>query len=482
MTAVLSLTLLMRVQVRAQVPDDPLPSAPAAQIAYSNPLASNRPGPTVSARETSMPNADVSLYTIVDLALRNSKAVQIAEADRKRVFGAMLETRDAYIPNFLIGGGPGYSYGFPIGGPYLFQVTSNSLLFSFSQHDYTRSTNAAFKAATLSLKNTRQQVILDAALDYIELVKALGQVAALDEAVTDTDSMISIVEDRMRAGLESKVNVTRDQLTRAQIRLREIQMQDHADELRNHLAELTGLDPATILPDASSIPQLPDLDFHSLMRDGEKSPAVQAAFATAESRRFGAIGDKNQNYRPTVNMVFQYQRFSTFNGYQNYYLNFQQNNFIVGIQAIWPVFDPIRRDKTMESKAEAIRAQRQAELTRIQNDESNFALWHSLRELKEQERVAELQQELAQDTLAATITQMNRGAAAANAPPVTPQQAAQDRIEERTSYVDLRDAQFNVTRVKLNLLNAVGGLESWAKESADLGNGSISVTPQVLRH
>jgi hypothetical protein len=68
--------------------------------------------------------------------------------------------------------------------------------------------------------------------------------------------------------------------------------------------------------------------------------------------------------------------------------------------------------------------------------------------------------------LTATVTQMNHGSASANGAPVTPQQAEQQRIDERTSYVDLQDVKFNVTKIKLDLLNAVGGLEDWAKGGA----------------
>jgi hypothetical protein len=58
---------------------------------------------------------------------------------------------------------------------------------------------------------------------------------------------------------------------------------------------------------------------------------------------------------------------------------------------------------------------------------------------------------------------MNQGGT--NGQPVTPQQADQYRVEERTRFVGLQDAQFNVTRVKLDLLSATGDLEDWAKQS-----------------
>lgn len=477
---VLATGFFLAVAAHAQAPGAQLPNAPAATIVYSTPSPTDSTSPGSAAENAAAPAGDVSLYTIIDLALRNSKTVQIAEAEQLHARGTWNETRNAYIPNFSIGSGLGYSYGFPIGGPYIFNVGSNSLLFSFSQHDYIRSTSAALKAATLSVKNARQQVILDASLKYIELDNTLKQIAALNDAVAHTDTMVTIVEDRLHAGLESERSLTQAQLTRARIQLRAIQMEDHADELRRYLASMTGLDADAIIPAASTVPPLPDLDFHSLMRDEENSPVVQAALATAESRKFNAMGDKNQNYRPTVGMAFQYQLFSTFNGYQQYYKSFQQSNIAIGIQAVFPLFDPIRRDKALESKAEAVRAQRQAELTRIQNDEGNFALWHSLRELEAQEQVADLQQQLARETLASIVTQINQGAA--NGQPVPPQQADQYRVEERTRYVDMRDAQFNVTRTKLDLLNAVGGLEDWAKQSTQPTASSTTVQSSSPSH
>lgn len=414
-----------------------------------------------------MPAGDISLYTVVDLALRNSKSVRIAEAEQQRTRGFLMEMRNAYIPNFSLGSGLGYSYGFPLGTPTIFNVTSTSLLLSFSQRDYIRSARAAWKAATLSLKDSRQQVILDASLKYLELNKTVQQIDALQEALADSNKLLDIMNEREQAGLESNLQLTQARLTAAQTNLRIIQMEDHAEELRQHLSNLTGLSAALIQPEASSIPQLPDLDFPALLRDS-KPAALQAANATADAKMFAAWGDRRQNYRPTVQMASQYALFSTFNNYTQYYQpnSFQANNFGIGIQAVWPLFDPVRKDKAIESKAEAVHARQQAELDRIQNDEGNLALWHSLRELKAQEQVAELQQQLAKDTLASIVTQMNQGSAAANAPPVTPQQADQDRIDERSSYVDLEDAQFNVVKVKLDLLNAIGGLEDWVKQGA----------------
>jgi outer membrane protein TolC len=454
-----------------RIPDAPRPNSSLLQAQPTNHPASFVDSDDSSAAAEPAPGA-VSFYTVADLALRNSKSVLIGEADVRRLEASLRQIRDYYIPSLAVGSGLGYSYGFPLGTPNIFNVTSTSLLVSFSQRDYMRSSRAAIQAAALSLKDTRQQVILDTALNYIDLKKTLDQISALKAAVSDSDQLLSIMNERRLAGLETDIQMTQARLGQAQIRLRQIQMEDHADEIRKHLSDLTGLDAVGIVPLASSIPELPDLHFPTL-KNNEDAPAVQAAFAKAKASLYQYWGDKRQNYRPTINFVLQYQRFSTFNGYQSYYLTppggFPLNNLGVGIQAVLPLFDAVKQTKAEESRAEATREWRQAEMTSIQNSESNFALWHSLRELEAQEQVADLQQQIAQLILTSTVTQM-KGPATANGAPVAPQQAEQQRIDERNSYVDLRDAQFNVAKVKLNLLNAVGGLEDWAKESTKEGN------------
>src|SRR6185437_3930411 len=421
--AVLASAICLTVAGYAQRADAPLPNAPRPTAVLSNSAQSSylpkageslamalpEPAPSNSEAINSSTAGDVSLYTIVDLALRNSHAVHVAEANQQRTRAIWLETRDIYIPSVSIGSGLGYSYGFPLGNPTLFNVQSQFLAFSFSQPDYIRSAHAAVKAATLSLKDQRRQVILDASVSYIELSKTLADIQALEQAAADADKLASIVQDRLEAGLESRMDLTQAKLTRAQIQLQKIHLEDHADELRQHLSGLTGLDSNTITPAASSVPPLPDLDFQGLLSKEDEAPAVQAAFATAQATMYDAKGDERARNRPIVFGAFQYARCAGFNGYGQYYLHFVPNNIGIGINATWPLFDRSKRDKAKESAAIAKHDRQQAELAKIQNDERNLALWHSPRELEAQEQVADLQQHLAQDTLTATVTQMNQG-------------------------------------------------------------------------
>ncbi len=126
----------------------------------------------------------------------------MAAADVMRATASLTESKDAYIPNLVLGSTLGYSYGFPLGEPSVFNVTSSSLLFTFSQADYIRSARAALRAAEFNLKDSREQVILDASLDYIQLDKAQQMLAALDQEEQYANKLVSIEEDRVLAGVE----------------------------------------------------------------------------------------------------------------------------------------------------------------------------------------------------------------------------------------------------------------------------------------
>ena len=72
-------------------------------------------------------HGQVSFYTAVDLALRNSTPVRINAADVQHAEAAVMQTIDAYKPSFSVGSSLGYSYGFPVGQPSIYSVAANSL-------------------------------------------------------------------------------------------------------------------------------------------------------------------------------------------------------------------------------------------------------------------------------------------------------------------------------------------------------------------
>jgi len=433
--------------------------------------------------------AQLSLSTVLDMALRNNPKVRMSAADVRRAEAGVQESVDVYKPNLVLGSSLGETYGFPLGQPEVFSLTSQSLAFSFSQRDYVRSARMALRAAELQLADTRQQSILDVALKYLELAKVGRQIAALGQEKGYVERLVEIEQDRVTAGRDSKIDLTKAQLTGAQIQLQRLQFIDRADVLRAELAHLTGLQASDMTPDPSSIPATAGnqpLDGNLSHIDSSvttDSSSVKAAYDTAKSKLYTAYGDSRQNFRPTVSFVANYGLFASFNNYSQYYLHFQENNFGIGVQIQIPLFNAAHKAQARDSSAQAAHAAAEADQVRNQTSEAVLELQKNMAELNAQVQVAQLQNELARDQLEVVTTQLQSGSGNPQQPPLTPKDEEQARIDERARYVDLLDSKFRLTQAQLTLMRTLGEIDEWAKSAVPLGGAAspglpASPTPQ----
>jgi outer membrane protein TolC len=412
-------------------------------------------------------HAQVSLSTVVDLALKNSPKVRMAQADLDKSNAALRQTKDAYIPSLTAGSGLGYSYGFPIGNPTLFTFTSQGLVFDISQFSYINAGHAGVEASLSSLIDMRQQVEVDAALTYIQLDSALHQQAVMTDEYGSAQKLGDIEQQRLDAGLDSPMDVTRAKLSGAQVHLKQLHLEGDIANLREHLALLTGLPADSIVTDTTSIPTAEPAasDFSAAYH----SPAIEAAYANARSKREQAKGDRRQLYFPQVAFAAQYARFASFNNYQTYYSSAVNsgadlfNNAAIGMVMTWPIFDRVRKAKADVSEAEADRAEHEADLARDLALEGQQKLRHSIEELTAQQDVATLDRDLAQEQMDAVTVQLTSGSGNPNAPPTTPKDDLNARIAASQKSLDLLDADYQLRQAQLNLLRATGGLEAWIR-------------------
>jgi len=407
--------------------------------------------------------AQISLSTVVDLALKNSPKVKLAQSDLDHATATLRQTKDAYIPNLVAGSGLGYTYGFPVGQPTLFNFTSQGLVFDASQFNYLRASRAGIQASLFSLTDARQQVEEDAALTYIQLDNDTQQLAVMTGQSGAAGKLQSIEQQRFDASVDSKIDLTRARLTGAQVRLKQLHLEDEIATLRDHLSRLTGLPADSVITDTASIPSVPAATAFDATGT---PPAVAAAFANAASKAQQARGDSRQRYLPQVGFVAQYARYSSFNNYAQYYGgNFQYNNAAIGIQLTWPLFDRVRGDKAAVSAADATHALREAEIARDAAGEGSLKLRHALQELAVRQDVATLDRELAQEQMDAITVQLNAGTGNPNAPQLTPRDEQNALIAMGQKSLALLNADFELRQVQLNLLRATGGLEQWIRST-----------------
>jgi len=218
---------------------------------------------------------------------------------------------------------------------------------------------------------------------------------------------------------------------------------------------------------SQSIPPAPTFD---LKREYDRqsiaeNDGVRAAYSAAKSKLYVAFGDKRQNFRPQIAFVAQYNRFATFNNYQDYYNHFQHNNFGIGISISFPIYDASRKAKAKESAADAAHAAAQADQARDQTSEQVTELQKSLAELVAQEEVAQLQSELAASDLETVTAQVSSGSSSPIGQPLTPRDEQNAHIQERQRYLEYLNSKFDLLKAELSLLRIVGSIEDWAKSS-----------------
>jgi outer membrane protein TolC len=413
-------------------------------------------------------HAQLSFTSAVDLALRTSPQVKMAEADVDKARAAVAQAKDVYIPSVTgSSGGLGYAYGFPLGVPTVFGFTASSLIFSYSQHDYIRAAESGLMATNLALKDVREQVAEDTVSTYFQLDRAEEQRDALAGAAEFAERLQAIVKDRVEAGQDNAMEYTKSRKTGAQIRLQLLQLDDSIASYEDHLGRLTGLTGMPIETVPSSIPTLPEESVPATIPD---SPAVQAAFAIARQKREQAFGDARYSWRPEITFGAEYSRFSTFNNqYVNYYPSVagrQENAIGFGLNISVPLFNAEHKAGARLSLAEAIRSQHEAENIRNQSLEGRLKLQHSTAELAAKAELASLDKDMAEEQLQVVLLQLQ--ATPNGATPVTPKEEQNARIQERQRTLDVIDATYQVREARVSLLRQTGQLEAWLKSVASI--------------
>ncbi len=397
----------------------------------------------------------------VDLALQHSGVMGIATINQWRAHKAYEEVRANYIPQLTIGSGLGYSYGFPLtlegSAPSVVNFNSVQSFFNPSLRQFLKAAKIDWQATSLDVQDKRDAVILDTALTYEQLDQLAGKLKALGEAQKAADNAEFVTEQRLRQGVDSKLDLTKSQLVAARIRLRIADAQGQGDVLREHLSKLLGLPAESIAVDPGSMPELPVIsqDDDLPARAVENSLVVKQAEQKVAAAQARATGEHKALKWPTIDLASQYAYLAKYNNYDLYYRNYTANNFSGGLNVRFPIFNSVQKAKAEQADADALIAQKQAQITKNQVSENALKLQRSLRQLAAARDVAKLEWEVAQGDLEAVKAQVGIG----NANTRDQQNARLDAEDKHAAYFD---AELELSRAELQLLRLTGELENWA--------------------
>jgi len=408
----------------------------------------------------------------IELAMQHSPAVGIAVADQMKAKGAYQELLNQRKPNVTFGSGVGYSYGFPLtlegSAPAIFSVNYYSSVYSFAGEEYKKSAKLEWNAAQTTTEDQRKDVILEAAIDYIQLDMLTRELKQFSSDKTDAAKLVSVVEQRVQQGVDSQIDLTRAKLLAARVEMQVAQIEGTADVLRTHLSQLTGLSAESIATDTDSIPKFPEVDQNSDMASKalETSTTVKAADQRALAESFRAKAEWKSSYYPTFDLAAQYGLFSNaLNNYQDFFKTFQRNNASFGLVIRLPILNFVQHAKADEASADALKAKKQAEQVKNQVSAQTLQLQRTVRQLSAAEQVAQLDYQIAQSEAQATEIRAEQGTSTQGgqpAPAVTPRDVGNAKLQAGDKYAQFVDTSFQLEKARLQLLRATGELEGWA--------------------
>jgi outer membrane protein TolC len=399
------------------------------------------------------------LASAVDLALRSNPKILAAQADVAKAHASIDAARDAYIPVVSATGGVGESKGVPLGVPVIFSLSSNSLVFNFSQRDNLRAAEAGLHAANLTLLDLRDQVAEDVVVTYLQLGYA--------------NRLVAIVQDRLDAGQDTRIDLLHARRTAKQIELQQLQVQDQLNTLSDHLARLIGLPGNQLKTVPDSIPALPSvsaLNTALQQTETEDSFGIKAAFANAHSKLELAFGESRYRFRPQVSLGASYDRISTdFTDYTNYYPGFttqSQNAYSIGISITLPIIDRTHDAHAREDAAGASQAYFTALDQRNLFREGRVKLQHGAAELQARTELAAIDRDLAQEDLKTILLQLSGPGSTDGTKQLSPKDEQNARLQERAKTLDLLDAEFQLRQTQVNLMRQTGQLDLWLRTLA----------------
>ena len=403
---------------------------------------------------------ELSFRRAVELAVKNSTDTAVAQADQASARAGYLAQRNLFLPQMTIGSGAAYSNGFPLSiegsAPSILNLNSTQYLLNFAQRDFTQAAKTQWKAAENQAKLRQQDVVLEAAVDYVQLDHLSSRIKVLQQEQAAAERAQKVTQERVQAGLDADVELTRSRLETARARLALEQAGGDADVLRMRLSQLTGLPESAIQTATESIPKLPPLPTGEtfIQQAVENSGKVDAAEKDAQAKELRAKGE-DKMLLPAIDLAGQYGLLARYNNYDEFFRKFQRHNVTVGLVIRFPFLNFAQKAQADAAAAEAVKAKRQAQAVRDQVASETAQLENAVRRLAAARDIAKLEFELASSDTEGVQAKVNAGTS-------NLRELESSRVAEQQKYSDYLDANFQLEKAQMQLLHAAGEIQSWA--------------------
>ena len=409
------------------------------------------------AAQQAPPSISLTLKRALDLALQNSKDIKIARIQASVADRAAMISKADFLPNLYVGSGAGYTYGIPEtpGGraPSVFNVTYTEQVFNLPLRGAAKEQQEQAKAQKILLEDARNTAIAGTATAYLELVKVRHSLDLLRKENDSAERILGVTQERANEGFELPMEITKSQLTKAQVTQKILQLEDREDELEMYLRSQLGLAPEQqfdLSPD--ELPGAAEQEGANLIAMAmENNTDIRLAQSDMRAKEFRYRGEKG-GYWPTLELVSVYSLLAKFNNYDQFFRTFQRNNYNAGVQVQMPIFSA--RTKAAVGLADV---NLQVAKANLENKKSQVSAdvrkkTRRLREMDAVKEVARLQLQLAQQNVGALQSQFEEGK-------TNLRDLERARLEESDRWMAYLDATFQRQQAQVELLRTAGQLD-----------------------
>jgi outer membrane protein TolC len=309
------------------------------------------------------------------------------------------------------------------------------------------------KAQKIVLEDARNSAIVRTASAYLELVKVRHSTELLAKEQSSADKILVVVQERASEGFELPVEVTRAQLTKAQVAQRLLQLQGREDELEIFLRSQCGLapeQPIEVTPE--DLPGAAEQEGANLIALAmQDNTDLRLAQSDVRAKEFRLTGEK-RGYWPTLDLVSVYSLLARFNNYDQFFNHFQRNNYNAGVQAQVPIFSASVKANIALAKTnlEASKATLASKQNQVSADVRRKT--RRVRETDAGKEVARLELQLAQQDLQQLQARFDEGK-------VSLREVEKARLDENEKWMAVLDATFQRQQAQLDLLKTAGQLD-----------------------
>jgi outer membrane protein TolC len=402
----------------------------------------------------------LTLKHSIELALQNSQDIQLAKIQSRVADNVANLTKSEFRPNLYVGSGAGYTYGIPStpGGqaPSVFNVTYSEQLLNEPLRGLEKEQEEQARAQRVLLDQMRGMVMARVASAYLELVKVRHSLELLRKEKDSAEKIVQVTQERQGEGFELPVEVTKAQLTRAQVVQRILQLEGRQDELEVFLRSQLGLvAEQTIEVTAEDLPGSAEQEGANLIAlASQSSPSLLLAESDVKGKELRLIGEKRGNW-PTVQLVTLYQVLAKFNNYTQFLNNpnnFRYNNLNAGVNIQVPVFSSKTRANIALAEANLDAAKLNLANKRTQVSADVRQKSRKVQQADAAKEVARLELQLSQQNVSVLQSQFGEGK-------TNLREVERARLDENEKWMAYLDSNFQRQQAQLELLRTAGQLD-----------------------